>query len=166
MTATAPQAIPAGLPPGAFSVSQLIDVLRDVSNQTLFGAVGTAAVVTSATTYTSATGASQIFTKNRSSALTDVIGLILVAGFRSTSTAPITTIAISDGTTDWPAAIIAYNTVLEHMAFGGMARMTGLAAGTYTMTLRAKESAATGSWTLNSGDPVSMMLMEVPVSQV
>lgn len=166
MTATLPQAIPAGLPPGAFSVSQLIDVLRDVSNQNLFSAIGTASLTASATSYTSATGAAQSFTKNRGSTLTDVLGIILVAGFRSTSTVPLTTIAINDGTTDWPAAVIAYNTLLEHLSFGGVARMTGLAAGSYTMTLRAKESAATGSWTLNSGDTVSMMLMEVPVSQI
>ena len=162
MTAILPLAIPSGLPPGAFSTTQLLSALRSVSNLTLFGTLSGASAAVTGTAYTSVTGASQSFTKTQGSSLTNVLGLIIPSAFKATATNTVS-YAISDGTTDWTAVTFTYNTTAEHMQTPGGVLMTGLAAAAYTMTLRAKMATASGTLTINTDDTVSMLLMEVPV---
>lgn len=70
---------------------------------------------------------------------------------------------IHDGSADNDGSKCYLNAANDHQAFTGIVRLTGLAAGAHTLTLRVKRTAGSGTMTWDGNDYAWMTVEEVPV---
>lgn len=110
-------------------------------------------------TYIDITGASKAWTKWLSAAASDIEVEVSVSGWVTVATTSMK-VGIRIGSTDYDVATYIYNTVSDHRTFIGRARITGVAAGSYTPQLRVLRSAGTGLFNIDSADTVSFQIEE------
>jgi len=160
VSATLPS-IPAGHVPRGDEWLQILNGLLRITNIQIFSSAGGCTLSTTSSSYVDVTNATLAFTKLGSSSESD-IGLFVCLDMYSTVTSTGATIAANIGGTDTDA-FIAYssagNTVTPH---GGLVKITGIGAGSYTVKLRAKRTSGTGVLTVDSLCNVSFTLIELP----
>ena len=148
----------------AFDLTQLLEIVRKLTNWSILGTFA-ATLATASTSFVSLGGTSSIsFTKLGDAATSNILVFVSVQGFKTTATATVQ-FAVSDGTNSRISHQFSFNTLAEHMEHGlGVATMTGLAAGTYTLQAQGLvTTAVAGAYTINSGDNLSMLAMEVSI---
>lgn len=113
-------------------------------------------------TYTAITNASTSFTKLLGSAASDVFVEISLAGFAS-AIATLTDLAIGvTGASDVQAVNFTISEASAHRAFPtGEAKITGLAAGSYTVTAKGRRTSG-GNLQFSSEDSIYMKIWEKP----
>jgi hypothetical protein len=160
MTATLPSALLVNHIMADAEWNQIITALASMSNVVIFN-TNAATASTLLTTYVNVTGGSTAYTKLYDSSTSDVGALFFCSARTGTSNASIT-FAINDGTTDWEVTHLQQLTANKHYYQAGFARMTGLAAGAYTMAARIKHSTTATAATIDSNDTLSMLFIELP----
>lgn len=146
----------------AFYVSQKLRASRvnQLSNTAIFESLGGCSLSTTSATYVDITGASTSFTKLGGALESDMIVRVSMSLFVTVATTGIK-IGVNVNGTDTDAAIITLNTANAHSTLPtGTVRITALAAGAYTVKLRALRSAGTGTLTIDGSDSVSMDIRE------
>lgn len=137
--------------------------LSEVANTDIFNSIGGCTLSTTSASYVDITNATKSFTKIGSATDSDLIVTASLSGF-STVTGTDFRVGVNVDSTDYDLVKMAFNTANTHTALPtGAVRITGLAAGTYTVKLRAKRPAGTGTLTVDSGDSVSMVIHERPI---
>lgn len=130
------------------------------SNEDTFLAIGTASVSTTSASYVDVTSASKSFTKVGSAAQSDLLIQLSAGGF-STVGATAMKLGVRVNGVDRDITMMLFNSANSHGAFPtGNLRITGLAAGAYTIQVRALRQSGTGVCTIDSNDAVSMFIAE------
>lgn len=153
---------PAGQDIEAVDVTQLLEAVRKLTNWVYLDTFA-ATYASAATTFTALGGTSSVsFTKLGDSTTSNILAFLIVSAWKSTTIAS-TQFAISDGTTDWRTHDFGFNSAAEHMSYGiGSATMTGLAAGTYTLQVKARcKTAVAGVLNVDTDDELHILAMEV-----
>ncbi len=137
--------------------------LSEVANSDIFNSIGGCTLSTTSASYVDITNATKSFTKIGSAADSDLIVTASLSGY-VTVTGTDFKVGVNVNSVDYDIIKLAFNTANTHTALPtGAVRITGLAAGTYTVKLRAQRPAGTGTLTMDSGDSVSMVIHERPV---
>jgi hypothetical protein len=138
--------------------------LAMVGNREVFTSVGGCSLASSSGSYVDVTGASKAFTKIASAAVSDVVVRVGLGGF-ATITGTVFKVGVNINGVDTDVMSMLFNTANQHQGFpaGVSPRITGLAAGPYTVKLRALRVSGTGVITIDSNDTVSLDIEEVAV---
>jgi hypothetical protein len=131
-----------------------------LGNFDIFTSIGGCTLSTASATYVDITGASKAFTKIGGSADSDLVVQVSLACY-ATVAPTVVKIGVSVNGSDSDATQMPINTANAHTALPtGAVRITGLAAGTYTVKLRALRVSGTGTVTIDVNDTVMMEFQE------
>lgn len=134
-----------------------LNILANIDN---FDSVGGCTLSTTSATYVDITNASKSFTKLGGATDSDLIIAVDLALY-ATVAPTVVKIGVRVNGTDTDAIIYSVNSANVHLATpAGTVHLTGLAAGAYTVQLRALRVSGTGAVTMDSNDTVSMLLSE------
>src|SRR2546423_2742401 len=136
---------------------------QKLANIGVFNSIGgcTLAASTSAT-YVDVTGASFSWTKLGDGSASNILAILLLSCWTSVAaTQP--TFGVGIGGTGYDLARMTVNPVSSHISIGGGRSLTGVAARAHNPQLRFKRAAGTGGVNIDTGDTVSMILIEVPL---
>jgi len=138
-----------------------VDVLfSSVANSDIFGSVGGCTLSTTSGTYVDIVNATKSFTKAGAAADSDLIVWASVSGFSTVGTTEFA-VGVNVNGVDRDLTKIIFNAANAHGTLPtGAVRITGLAAGTYTVKLRAKRNSGTGTLTIDAGDTVTFGMQE------
>lgn len=138
--------------------------LNQYANADIFNSLGGCLLsgITSAT-YVDITSASKSFTKIGGSAASDLIVRVNLSCYVSVA-ATVVKIGVRINGTDTDVMLMSINTASAHTTMPpGAVRITGLAAGAYTIQLRALRVSGTGTVSIDSSDTVAMDIRERPI---
>jgi hypothetical protein len=116
------------------------------------------------TTYADFTSASLVFEKLLPAANSDLRIWINVSGFLVASAPVNNTIGVNISGTDYDITLQRFNTAAVHQCWGRMRRITGIAAGSYTIQVRSKNDTASRTTTFTasgSGGQLGMVVEEL-----
>jgi hypothetical protein len=130
-----------------------------------FSTVEITSIVAAASTTTSATYVDHDATNSKVTLTkqnddTDILIEIAVSIY-STETNTGVSFGINDGTNDHDVCIFFINLANVHQSAAGYKKISGLAAGSYTFTLRWRRSSGGGTLTTNNGDYIGIKAQEV-----
>lgn len=137
------------------------DEFASTYNEDVFVNLGGSSITVSTTTsYADITSASKSWTKILGSSASDVIVTATLSG-QSSATNTGVKIGVNINGTDTDVILFAFSSAnVHHTLPTGYARISGLAAGTYTVKLRAKRTSGTGTFTIDANDTVSFRVEE------
>lgn len=132
-----------------------------MANKDTFNSVGGCTLSTTSASYVDIVNATKSFTKIGASADSDlIISGVGVSGFSTVGTTEFA-VGVNVNGVDRDVTKLNMNSANVHTALPtGAIRITGLAAGTYTVKLRAKRNSGTGTLTIDAGDAVSFVMEE------
>ena len=140
-----------------------IDYVNSImANKDTFSAIGTAGLAASTSgSYVDITGTTKTFTKIGAAADSDlIISGVSVSGFVSVGNTEFA-VGVNVNGTDRDVTKLNFNAANQHTPLPpGHVRITGLAAGTITIKVRAKRNSGTGTLTVDTGDCVSFVVEE------
>lgn len=141
------------------------NVLGAARNEDVFGSVGTCSIVVSTTTsYADITGASKNFNKILGGAGSDLIIDQISVGAWSNATTTNMKIGVNVNGVDTDVSIFQFSFANDRETIVGVpVRLAGLAAGLYTVKLRALRSSGTGTITVDTLSTVSFHMQERPL---
>lgn len=135
-------------------------VLGQVANSDVFSSIGGCALSTTSASYVDITSASKSFTKIGAAADSDLIVLISLSGFVTVSGTGFK-VGVQVNGVDRDATYMLMNSANTHIPLPmGAVRITGLAAGAYTVKARALRTTGTGTLTVDTSDSVTMVISE------
>lgn len=119
---------------------------------------GSTVTTTSGTNATLATASTSLLKR---SGLTRVEVDLRASCFTTLATNTEATFAVGLGGTDYDIVSHFCNPVSTHLSCSGIRYLTGIAAGTYTVTIRWRRTAGTGTLTRDANDTLSLKVREV-----
>ncbi len=146
----------------AFYVGQKLRASRvnQLSNSGIFESLGGCSLTTTSATYVDITGATTTFTKLGGATESDMIIRVSLSLFVTSANTGVK-IGVNVNSTDNDALIITINTANAHSTLPtGTVRITALAAGAYTVKLRALRNGGAGTLSIDTSDSVSMDIRE------
>lgn len=130
------------------------------ANSDVFSSIGACSLSTTSASYVDITGASKSFTKVGAAADSDLIVLISMSGFVTVGGTGFK-VGVQVNGVDRDATYMLMNTANDHRTPPlGAVRITGLAAGPYTIKARALRTTGTGALTVDTSDTVTMFIQE------
>ena len=159
MTATLPASSLHGHIMSDTEWTQILTAITAAANIEVFNSRAISAT-TNSISYGNITGASQTFTKHYGSSTSDV-GVIAFTSHRHSTASIKATFGVFDGTADHDTHAGINLTAGKHYYWGGMAKITGLAAGAFTFQMRWKMSSTTGTATIDTNDTLSLYVVEL-----
>lgn len=133
------------------------------ANADKFSSLGGCTLSTTSATYVSITNGSKSFTKLGSAAETDLMIDVSLSAYATVAATTVKVGVLVNGT-DNDATLMSINTANSHTTFPtGYVRLSGLAAGVYTVQLRALRVSGTGTVTMDASDTASMKFAEIPL---
>lgn len=134
--------------------------LGAMANADVFSSLGGCSLSTTSGTYVDVTSASKSFAKIAAAADSDLIVQVSLACY-ATVAPTVVKIGVNVNGVDTDVSLMPINTANAHTALPtGAARITGLAAGTYTVKVRALRVSGTGTVTIDTNDTVTMVIQE------
>jgi hypothetical protein len=134
--------------------------LAQLANVDVFASLGGCSLTLTSATYVNITNASKSFTKLGGATDSDLVVQASLSAW-SSATATIIKIGVNVNSADTDAITFPFNTASVHTTSpDGIARITGLAAGAYTVQLRALRVSGAGTVTIDTQDTVSMTIRE------
>lgn len=131
------------------------------ANKDFLNSVGGCSLTTTSATYVDITGASKAFNKYGGASDSDFLITVNLAMYSATNPSTVK-IGVNINGSDYDVIIHSYNTANSHMPVPqGCVRITGLAAGVYTVKLRALRVSGTGTLNIDSNDNVLIICEEV-----
>lgn len=135
-------------------------VLGATANEDVFSSIGGCSLGTTSASYVDITGASKAFTKVGGAADSDLIVLISLSGFVTVGGTGFK-VGVQVNGVDRDATYMLMNSANTHIPLPmGAVRITGLAAGAYTVKARALRTTGTGTLTVDPSDSVTMVIKE------
>lgn len=125
-----------------------------------YHAFGTLSVSVTGTSYADVTGPSVAITKKNAD--TSLAVLLLLSGF-GTTTGFAVQLGVSVAGSDYDISQMTINTASQHQSHVGARLISGIAAGAQTVQLRGKNNTGSKTFSIDSGDTVSLIVAEVAV---
>lgn len=146
---------------GSWGHEVYLDLLR-LSNIGVFSSLGGCSLGTTSSSYVDITNASATWTKQGGSADTDVLSIFACSIFSTVATTG-SKLAININGTDYDM-MLAFASLASTAvgAYVGIARITGVAAGTWTVKARAKRLSGTGTVSIDGNGNVMWLVGEIP----
>ena len=135
---------------------------NELHNNVIFNSLGGCTLTTTSATYVDIVNATTSYTKIGASSASDLIVEVSASGFSTGATTGFV-IGVNINAVDTDVTFMLFSTANAHTTLPtGRARITGLAAGAYTVKLRAKRNSGAGTLTVDNGDSVCFMVSEDP----
>jgi hypothetical protein len=136
---------------------------QKLANIGVMWASGTASLAAStSTSYVDVSGTSTSWTKTGDSSSSNVLVVLLMSAWTSVA-ATIPAFGVRLGGVDYDLVAKTINEASSHNTLTAVRTLTGIAAGSYSPNLRFKRNSGTGAVTIDTGDTVSYLLLEVPL---
>ncbi|WP_212822321.1 hypothetical protein [Polymorphospora rubra] len=133
-------------------------LLRSISAETVYRGTPPGTQDITATTFATLTGLSFTLTKIRSD--TKLIVDLTATAYVSGTSGHLAIIAVRIAAADYPVAEMILNTASAHTPITGHAEITGVAAGTYTVSLRARNDVGSRTTRVDAGDRFTVNIRE------
>lgn len=160
MSATLPTNWNPNHAPTAAEAAQVLNAITRITNIATAWSESVSVSTTSAS-YIDVTGLSTSYTKNGDSSSSDLLVFVLT-GWRTNSIANARW-GVGIGGTDYDVVEFELTTMFNaHIQTVGWVKITGVAAGSYTVQGRVKRKSGTGTITSDSSDTFALLVIELP----